>query len=398
MPWETVNMDQRRVELALRAVKGEETMAALCREFGICRATGYKWLQRWRQGPLEAFREQSRRPKTSPKQTPGWKEERVIELRRRCPDWGAAKLAYRLKAETGIELPRITVHRILKRRGLVRRRDSHPAAAKRFQRGAPNQMWQMDFKGMPAPWTNRQLPLSIVDDHSRYLVALRWQQGMTMAVVRETVSEVFEQAGVPQQMLLDHGVPWWNMESGIGLTQFSVGLMKQGIDLIFSGYRHPQTQGKVERFHGSLERAMRLRGMPEPSQWQRWLNEYRREYNEQRPHEALGMQPPARRWRSSPGPTSRNRKSGNTLLGWRCGAWTAKARSNLAADAGWWPARSPGNESDCGTSMRSRWFSTARRWSACSTAIQVRRPWPPYLNASAGTSRLPWHNNLSTMS
>ncbi len=92
MPWETVNMDQRRVELAVRAVKGEETMAALCREFGIGRATGYKCWQRWRQGPLEAFREQRRRPKTSPKQTPGWKQERVIELRRRGPDWGAAKL------------------------------------------------------------------------------------------------------------------------------------------------------------------------------------------------------------------------------------------------------------------------------------------------------------------
>ena len=158
----------------------------------------------------------------------------------------------------------------------------------------------MDGQGMPAPGTNRQLPLSIVDDHSRSLEALRWQQGMTMAGVRETVSEVFEQAGVPPQRLLDPGVPWWNMESGIGLTQFSVWLMKQGIDLIFSGYRHPQTQGKGERFHGSLQRAIRLRGMPEPSQWQRWLDEYRREYNEQRPHEALGMQPPARRWRSSP--------------------------------------------------------------------------------------------------
>ena len=299
MPWGMVNVEQRRVEFVVRAAKGKETMTALCGEFGICRATGYKWLQRWREGPLEAFREQSRRPKRSPRQTPAWKEELVVELRKRCPDWGAGKLAYELEQEQGIELPRITVHRILKRRGLVRERDSHAAATKRFERSAPNELWRMDFKGMPAPWTNRRMPLSIVDDHSRYVVALEWQRGMKTEAVRETVRAVFERAGVPRQMLLDHGTPWWNMQSGIGLTQFSVWLMKQGIQLLFSGYRHPQTQGKVERFHGSLERAMRLRGRPEESEWQHWLDAYRREFNEQRPHEALGMKPPARHWQRS---------------------------------------------------------------------------------------------------
>ena len=299
MAWGTVKVDQRRIEFAVRATQKRESMTALCKEFGICRATGYKWLERWRQGPLESFGERSRRPKSSPTQTPARIEELVVELRRRLPDWGAPKLAYRLKKETGIVLPRITLHRILVRRELVRRQDSHPAATKRFERDAPNQLWQMDFKGMPEPWANREMPLSIVDDHSRYLVALRWQQGMKTAVVRTTVTEVFEQAGVPQQMRLDHGTPWWNMASGIGLTQFSVWLMKQGIELIFSGYRHPQTQGKVERFHGSLERALLLRGRPTGEDWQPWLDEYREEFNFKRPHEALGMELPGQHWRPS---------------------------------------------------------------------------------------------------
>ena len=89
MSWGTVNVEQRRVEFVVRAAKGKETMTALCREFRICRATGYKWPRRWQEGPLEAFREQSRGPNTSPRQTPAWKEELVLELRKHCPDWGA---------------------------------------------------------------------------------------------------------------------------------------------------------------------------------------------------------------------------------------------------------------------------------------------------------------------
>ena len=220
-------------------------------------------------------------------------------MRKRCPDWGAGKLAYELEQEQGIEVPRITVHRILKRRGLVRERDSHAAATKRFERSAPNELWQMDFKGMPAPWTNRRMPLSIVDDHSRYVVALECKQDMKTEAVREMVTAVFERAGVPRQMLLDHGAPWWNMQSGIGLTQFSAWLMKQGIQLLCSGYRHPQTQGKVERFPGSLERAMRLRGMPEQSEWQPGWTSIVGSSTSSGRHEALGMKPPARHWQRS---------------------------------------------------------------------------------------------------
>jgi len=299
MPWEAVNVEQRRVEFVVKAGQGKQTMTALCREFGICRATGYKWLHRWKDDRLEGFREHSRRPKTSPTRTAEWKQQLVVALRKRYPDWGAKKLAYRLKVETGIEMPRITLHRILMREGLVRREERHAAATKRFRRKAPNELWQMDFKGMPEPWTNRQSPLSIVDDHSRYVVALEWQQGLNTEAAHKTVRAVFERSGVPRQMLLDHGTPWWNMASGIGLTRFSVWLMKQGIQLLFSGYRHPQTQGKVERFHGSLERALKLRGAPEEAAWQHWLAAYRREFNEDRPHEALGMEPPAKHWQPS---------------------------------------------------------------------------------------------------
>jgi transposase InsO family protein len=116
--------------------------------------------------------------------------------------------------------------------------------------------------------------------------------------VRETLEEAFGRCGLPQQMLMDHGSPWWNMQ-GAGWTRLSVWLMQQGIELRFSGYRHPQTQGKVERFHGSLHRALRYRGLPHREAWQNWLDALREEYNHERPHQALDMQTPSSRWRPS---------------------------------------------------------------------------------------------------
>ncbi len=116
--------------------------------------------------------------------------------------------------------------------------------------------------------------------------------------VREQLESAFSESGVPEAMLMDHGTPWWNANAPTGATWLTVWLMRQGIELHWSGYRHPQTQGKVERFHGSLQRAQGRRGVPD-EQRQQWLDQYRHEYNQVRPHQALGMQTPASRWRPS---------------------------------------------------------------------------------------------------
>jgi transposase InsO family protein len=239
--------------------------------------------------------EKSRRPRHSPERTAEEIEQRVVQLRRQRPDWGAKKLRVLLQKE-GVELPRITIHRILLRHDLVRREDRHRAAVRRFERGAPNELWQMDFKG-PMGWNAGTGPLSVLDDHSRYAIALA-ETGSTRAeAVRERLEEAFQRSGVPEAMLMDHGTPWWNMQAAAGWTWLTVWLMKQGMRLHFSGYRHPQTQGKVERFHGSLEAARSKR--PEATSEQAWYDAFRREYNEERPHEALGMKTPAAVWQPS---------------------------------------------------------------------------------------------------
>ena len=274
-------------------------MSALCREFEISRPTGYLWLKRFRECErISELTEKSRRPRSSPKQTAAEKEQRVIALRTQYPDWGARKLVELLKLEQ-VEIPRITAHRILLRNGLVQDADRRRVAAKRFEREAPNQLWQMDFKGMPVDRPGC-LPLVVIDDHSRYLLGLEATTGTKGKPVRDSLKAIFRRDGMPEAMLMDHGTPWWNMQSSSGWTWLTVWMMLQGIRLYLSGYRHPQTQGKIERCNGSLEAAMIKRSKPEGQSWQAWLDAYRQEHNHVRPHEALAMDRPIQRWTPSP--------------------------------------------------------------------------------------------------
>jgi transposase InsO family protein len=297
MAWGTVKVDEQRIRFVVSASRREKTMEQLCQEFAISRPTGYEWLRRYQRGGVAAVVEKSRRPRHSPHQTSAEIEQEIVELRQQRPDWGARKLQV-LLAGKKISLPVITIHRILLRHRLVREPDRHRQAKKRFERDAANQLWQMDFKS-PVGWGEAAGPLSVLDDHSRYAIELYGTWCTRAEPVKERLIAAFERCGVPDEMLMDHGTPWWNMKAVSGWTWLTVWLMKQGIRLLFSGYRHPQTQGKVERFHGALSQAIRKRGVPNGPERQRWLDEFRQEYNHLRPHEALNMKTPASQWHKS---------------------------------------------------------------------------------------------------
>ncbi len=145
MAWGTVNVDEQRVRFVVSASEREKSMQQLCEEFEISRATGYEWLRRYQGGGIAGVVEKSRRPHDSKEKTRAEIEQRVIELREQRGDWGARKLQVILRGEQ-IDLPVITVHGILLRRGLVRAQDKHARAVERFERGAANQLWQMDLK------------------------------------------------------------------------------------------------------------------------------------------------------------------------------------------------------------------------------------------------------------
>lgn len=298
MAWKTMDVEDQRVRFVVLASRAERPFSALCAEFGISRPTGYLWLGRYRQQGVAGLCELSRRPQLSPLQTEPRLEAAVVAARMSFPDWGARKLAVLLERR-GIYLPVSTIHRILLRRGLVPEADRQRSAVQRFERAAPNQLWQMDFKG-PLCKGEALGPLSVLDDHSRYLLALEQLDSTTGELVRERLQQAFIDCGVPEAMLMDHGTPWWGRQAPQGLTRLALWLIRQGVELHFSGVRHPQTQGKVERFHGELQRAMDRRGAASRlSERQGWLDDYRWEHNHLRPHEALEMATPASRWKPS---------------------------------------------------------------------------------------------------
>jgi transposase InsO family protein len=300
MPWKETDMRGERIAFVVRAERGEISMAALCREFGIARKTGYKWLSRYREvGSLAQFGELSRRPHHSPHRT-AEQVELAVEALRLETGWGGRKLR-RCLARQGIVLARSTVDRILARRGLIERGERHRPAVQRFQRPHPNDLLQMDFKA-PYPLEAGGIcyPLSILDDHSRFALGLFALPSQHTAEVQQSLIGCFERYGLPAAMLMDHGTPWWSSTNGHGLTRLGIFLIKQGVDLIYGGIGHPQTQGKVERFHRTLGEDMRRRRAPRTLEgYQQAFARFQKRYNEVRPHEALDDDTPQQHYQPS---------------------------------------------------------------------------------------------------
>lgn len=299
MPWMERDVNEQRVRFVIRAASGKELMTALCREFGVSRPTGYLWRKRFQEGGrVSAVLERSRRPRHSPRQTSAQQQEQVLALREQY-GWGARKLQVLLR-EQGTALPVITIHRILQRHGRISKWERHEPAPQRFECSAPNQLWQMDGKGKYRLPQGHCYPLCIVDDHSRFLVGLYGLSAWTAEWVQRCLQQSFERYGLPDALLSDHDPLWWSNTNGHGLTWLSVWLIEQGIRLYHGRVQHPQTQGKVERFHRTLEAALRHRGKPRtPAEWAAALREIEQVYNRVRPHQALNMQRPAERYRPS---------------------------------------------------------------------------------------------------
>jgi transposase InsO family protein len=298
MPWKVQGVMEQRVAFVIAVQQQDKSMAEVCREFGISRPTGYLWVRRYEEAhSLLGLVEHSRRPHRSPTQTDMETEALVIALRDHG-GWGARKLAV-LAAQEGKPVPAITAHRMLRRHGRVEAPAVVQPATGRFCHEEPNQLLQMDFKGAYPVYQGKVHPLSLLDDHSRYLLGLWPLADQRAQSVKDVLETLFRSHGVPQALLMDHGSPWWSTTGAHGLTWLSVWLLNQDIALRYAGIRHPQTQGKVERLHRTLDERTDQADQPTDSAaWQRWAEEFRQEYNEVRPHEALGMDTPAQHYRA----------------------------------------------------------------------------------------------------
>ena len=292
-------MDQRLEFVRLASVEGANRRE-LCRRYGISADTGYKWLGRYGEGQGD-LSDRSRRPLSSPARSSVEIEQAVVAVRSEHPAWGARKIGALLRRE-GLQVPApSTVHAILARQGCIEPPAGGARATGRFEREAPNSLWQMDFKGWIRTSDGRQLhPLTVVDDHSRFSVCLEACVDQTAQTVKSRLERVFARYGLPEAFFVDNGSPWGDSGGG-NWTRFGVWLLKLGVDVLHSRPYHPQGRGKNERFHRTLDaEVLALRPLRDAAHAQNAFDAWRNVYNQKRPHEALAMEVPATRYAPSP--------------------------------------------------------------------------------------------------
>jgi transposase InsO family protein len=282
------------------------SVRALCRRFGVSPTTAYKWLGRFAREGAAGLADRSRRPRRSPTRTPGELEAAVLALRDAHPAWGGRKLAARLRALGADAVPHPnTVTAILRRHGRLEPAESAKRRAwERFERAAPNQLWQMDFKGHFALGACgvRCHPLTVLDDHSRFCLGLEACPDERWETVRERLVALFRRYGLPDRMLMDNGAPFGAGPAG-AWTPLTVWLLRLGIGVGHGRPYHPQTQGKDERFHRTLKaEVLQGRAHGDLAAAQAAFAAWRDVYNCQRPHEACGLLPPASRYAPSARP------------------------------------------------------------------------------------------------
>ena len=301
MPWTEVSVMSQRLEFVSLAQREGNNMRELCRRFGVSPSTGYKWLRRFSDGGAAAMVDQPRRPHHSPQRTPLEAEQVVLAVRDAHPAWGARKLRAWLLARGHEHLPSpSTITAILQRQGRTDPVEGRKHKTwQRFERQAPNQLWQMDFKGHFPLSTGRCHPLTVLDDHSRFALGLEACPDETAKTVQQRLTTIFRCYGLPERMVMDNGSPWGSDEDH-HYTPLTVWLLRLGIAVSHGRPYHPQTQGKDERFHRTLKaEVLQGRTFVDLTQCQRTFDPWRTLYNLERPHEALGMAVPASRYQVS---------------------------------------------------------------------------------------------------
>jgi transposase InsO family protein len=279
--------------------RDEQTMTELCQSFGIARETGYVWLRRYRQSGVEGLLELNRRAERHPNQTAAEIEQQVLELRQAHMRWGPRKLKRVLERDqAGRRWPAAsTIGELLKREGLVvarrKRRKTAPYTEPLAHADGPNRVWCADFKGWFRTGDGERIdPLTISDAHSRYLLRCQAVAKTDTARVQAIFEAGFRQYGLPQAIRTDNGAPFASTAIA-GLSRLAVWWIKLGIvpERIEAG--HPEQNGRHERMHRTLKQEVAMPPAEDRRAQQRALEDFRQEYNEVRPHEALGMQTPA---------------------------------------------------------------------------------------------------------
>jgi len=302
MPWQERSIVTVRKEFVTRATQEGANITALCRQYEISRKTGYTWLDRATTAEEPVFEDRPRTPHHHPRRSPPEVEAAALAMRDRYPTWGGRKLEVKLR-ETGMaSVPRpSTITVILQRHGRIAPRVRHPPATRRFEHALPHDLWQMDFMGhRDLVVAGRVHPLTILDDHSRVLLNLTASPHERLEPVWQRLLACFARYGLPRAILTDNGPPWGS-SVGRGITRIEARLLRLGIDLWHGRPAHPQTQGKVERIHGTISvDVFGTRTFRDLVAAQRAFDTFRDIYNLERPHEELDYAVPMSRMLPSP--------------------------------------------------------------------------------------------------
>jgi transposase InsO family protein len=296
MPWSAPIVSELRTALVHAVRTAKRPVTDVCRDFGVSRKTAYKWIKRHDADPTIPPVDCSRRPRHSPTRTAAELEAAVLAVRDQF-GWGPRKIVAYLINHNRPTPPVRTAAAILRRYDRIPIRNAEPNHLQRFERATPNELWQLDFKGFL--WVGRQkiYPLTVLDDHSRYLLAAQPCTNQTMATAWTFLWQIFGEVGLPEAILCDNAFGTHN--PGVPtVSWFEARLLRLGVRPLHGRAYHPQTQGKIERFHGTLVREL----WPDIRRdtldhFTDDLNRWRIDvYNSVRPHEALADQPPVSRW------------------------------------------------------------------------------------------------------
>jgi putative transposase len=311
MPWKATDPMKERTKFVLEwerrwneAEGGRINMAELCRMFGVSRQSGYTWVERYRAANhnLVAVAERSRRPKNSPTALSPELEDLIVAARKLHPRWGPRKLhAWLVEVNPGKHVPSASVmSKVLKRRGMTtprRRRRRAPAlgvTAPFSGCDAANRVWCIDFKGWFLTGDGmRCYPLTLIDAFSRFLLRCEGLLEPDGKHVRQILDSAFLEFGLPAAIRSDGGPPFASTGPA-RLTELSVWLLKLGIRIEIIAPGKPQQNGRLERFHRTLKAETASPPLANCTMQQRLFDKWRREYNQERPHESLDLRPPAR--------------------------------------------------------------------------------------------------------
>lgn len=306
MPWKKRGVMEERLRFVDEWNSGDCNMAELCRYYGVTRQTGYKWIERYELGGAKGLEDLSRAPKHQPNAVSEKVEEQVIAVRREHPFWGARKILGWLQRHRGNEQWPVlsTIGSILQRNGLTaprtRRRSARRSSEPLAHADGPNRVWCADYKGWFRTRDGERIdPLTITDAYSRYLLRCQTVKAADAVHSKPIFEAAFREYGLPEKMRTDNGAPFAS-NGDSGLTSLSVWWIKLGIrsERITPG--KPSQNGRHERMHRTLKQETAAPPAGNRRQQQKSFDAFRREYNEERPHEALGQVPPASVYKASP--------------------------------------------------------------------------------------------------